>query len=224
QLHTLLSILARQSTSSRKLQPVPLLILFTRSDLSPLLSTRSTIVDPKRRTAALLRLKNSLEVELNRRRAALGLGNRESRVEDMGVIHSDASYSSAGIFAWVRRALGMRDGSGASQATPSKHVDERRREEEEEEERDYVAWEDRLADFSFEKMDEQILEAGRAHFCLASVDVAQQADQAWKVDDEGVVLEREKYKEEEEEEKGGVLNSSSEFDGTLELSRWIDAL
>ena len=177
-VHSALTSLARNRQRNNAAPP-SVLVLFTRSDLSPLLSNADAAKDEKRRAQLLSRCKTALEAELGRRRAGMGLGRRHGRVRIAGVGKvvdgADAAPSSGtGIFGWIRRALGL----GASRVGVQAQ-DEEEEEEEEEEHKlvDYIDWNaaQRLTEgsaaataFSLEKLDQDVVFGGKVDWALAT--------------------------------------------------------
>ncbi len=141
-------------------------VLFTRSDLSPLLSQQSNdaIQLAKRKAQLLQRARSGFEAELSRRRSALQAG-RTTKLGGIGRVQGGGGSEAKGLFSKIRKLLGL----GAS--TPvSRTADEE--EEEEEQDYDYFAWEatsQGTTTSSLDRLDEQVVEGGKAHYGLISL-------------------------------------------------------
>lgn len=178
-LHSTLTTLAKQrARTSSDLAPPSVLILFTRSDLSPLLSGAGVDAgkDEKRRAQLLSRCRTTLESELVQRRANMGLARRRGgnvKIAGLGkVADAESPVAAGGVFGWIKRALGMGGGPGG---TVSAEAEEE--EEEEDEVVDYTDWAaaqrvdegSGVGSFSLDKLDDQVVWGGRVQFALASV-------------------------------------------------------
>lgn len=193
-LHATLTTLAKARLSSRtssayKSKPPPsLLILFTRADLSPLLSSNAH--DPKRQSQVLTRARTALEAELGRRRAGMGLGrnsNARTRVGGMSKVVSDSSSGGTGLLSFLKSLIGLGGGSSSGQSAANGAADDQDEDDDEDEEGlDYVdwAWAQRVASsgagagaggsasstsFSLDKLDAEVVTDGKAHFAVASL-------------------------------------------------------
>lgn len=188
-LHSTLTTLAKQrARSSTHLAPPSVLVLFTRADLSPLLSGAGAgtdaAKDEKRRAQLLARCTATLENELGQRRANMGLGRRRAgniKIAGLGrVADADPAVSGAGggVFGWIKKALGLNGSRGANASADAAEGDE---DDEDEEVVDYIDWaasqraaekdESGLgaASFSLERLDDHVVFGGKVEFALASV-------------------------------------------------------
>ncbi|KDN52076.1 hypothetical protein K437DRAFT_254630 [Tilletiaria anomala UBC 951] len=190
--HATLCALAahRLKSTASKSAPPSLQILFTRSDLSPLLAG-ATSTDAaqlaKRKAQLLQRAKAGFEAELARRRAALQIGRRGAggaprvtKIGGIGEVQGDGSVGSSGaggLLARLMALLGLRSGV-SSRGEKSGLGDD---EEHEEEEFDYVDWAmlqrqsqgstslSAVGSFSLDKLDEEVVEGGKAQWGLNSL-------------------------------------------------------
>ncbi|PWN34078.1 uncharacterized protein FA14DRAFT_161621 [Meira miltonrushii] len=180
-LHQILIQLAKSRRNAKSVPPT-LVLLFTRSDLSPHLANVSlssmSADESKRRAILLTRARTAVEVELGRRRAGMGFGaRRTTKVGGMSEVTGGSSNNSLlssifGIFGFKSNRQG--DGSAA---------DAGQHEEEDEEVIDYVDWDvlERTmsspskngiglsAGTSLERLDSDIVEGGKAICAFASV-------------------------------------------------------
>lgn len=179
-LHQLLIQLAKSRRGS-KTAPPTLVLLFTRSDLTPHLanvSLSSLSADESKRRAILLnRARTAVEVELGRRRSGMGFGaRRTTKVGGMGQVTGGASRPS--LWSTVKGLFGLRSNTGSG-GQANQGLDE----DEDEELIDYVDWDvlERAmsspskngiglsAGTSLEKLDGDVVAQGRAICAFASV-------------------------------------------------------
>ncbi|KAN0064170.1 hypothetical protein ACQY0O_003337 [Thecaphora frezii] len=190
-IHATLTSLAKQrlrSSSTVSVSAPSVLVLFTRSDLSTLLSSTSADAakDAKRRQQLLSRCRTAIETELGNRRAGMGLGRRNAGVRIAGVgkvVDSEPSSlaPSGGIIGWFERVLGL--SSLWRGSTGQEDEDE---DEEDAETLDYVDWRAARREaaqtasqqsgglqggntFSLEKLDEEVVWGGKVQWGLVSV-------------------------------------------------------
>lgn len=131
-LHTVLTLLVK-SRRNAKSRPPNLLVLFTRSDLSPHLGntslSASTAEDVKRRYILLSRAQATVETELGKRRSGMGLGaKRTTKVGGMTKVTGGSQGE--GVWTTIKSLLGWR--------TVSKTDKEEEEEDDEEETQDYI--------------------------------------------------------------------------------------
>ena len=188
---TLLANRRLKANSGASSNPPSLQVLFTRSDLSPLLaSTSSENKDPaqfqKRRAQLLQRAKLGFETELARRRTALQLGRRSAtgapkvtRIGGIGKVHgTSAAGGAGGLVARLQALLGL--GATTGSGDEKDYNDDQ--EEAEEDDFDYVDWSTLQAqakaaaggmgaatNFSLEKLDEDVVHNGKAEWGLISL-------------------------------------------------------
>ncbi|SPO39260.1 related to SRP102  len=202
-VHNTLTSLAKQrlrsnSSSTAALSAPSVLVLFTRSDLSTLLSAANADAskDLKRRQQLLTRCRTAVETELGQRRAGMGLGRRSAgvRIAGVGKVVDGEPSSLApgdGIFGWIKRALGL-GSSSSSRGPAADDVDTL----------DYVDWQAARREavqaasqsgggggggtqasntFSLEKLDEEVVWGGKVKWGLASVGKARAWDKGESV-------------------------------------------
>lgn len=170
-LHAALTQLAK-SRRNVKTRPPTLLFLFTRADLSPHLANVSlsstTAEDVKRQSILLARAQATVEAELARRRAGMGLGaKRTTKVGGMSKV--TGGENAAGVWNTLATLLGWR------RATAKTLTEEK--EDEEETEEDYVV--EKPAEqagaapasnlVSLNKLNENIVFGGSATFAFAMI-------------------------------------------------------
>lgn len=176
--------LSRSSASKKATLPPSILVLFTRGDLSPLLS--SSPYDAKRQSQVVARARAAFEAELGRRRAGMGLGRggaaaaRRAKVGGMSEVlgGSGSSQGSGGWFEAIKSLFGL----GSSSAKPVAAAVDEDDEDDDGEGADYVdwAWAQRggsgadssagtaaATALSLDKLDEDVVAGGKASFAVA---------------------------------------------------------
>ncbi|CAO1625534.1 unnamed protein product [Sympodiomycopsis kandeliae] len=191
--HSVLTTIARSRLSSRassvvKSRPPPsLLVLFTRGDLSPLLSANA--YDTKRQNQVVARARAAFEAELGRRRTGMGLGRGgqsapRAKVGGMSKVVGGSGDGSSGPgsgwFGFLKSLVGF----GSSSAPVGTGAEEDDDDEEDEQGLDYIdwAWSQRSnntsdtpsstsssTSFNFDKLDAEVVTNGKAYFAVASL-------------------------------------------------------
>lgn len=160
-------------------------MLFTRSDLSPLLSQSGGSVDAaqlaKRKGQLLQRARTGFESELARRRTALQVGRRggATQIGGIGRVQDGGGGGGAaglrGVFGRIRTLLGL----GSSKAAADEKSGYGEDEEEEEEDFDYFNWQTLQrqqasssganVSLSLDHLDEEVIDSGKAHWGVISL-------------------------------------------------------
>ncbi|WFC97060.1 hypothetical protein MBRA1_003725 [Malassezia brasiliensis] len=182
-LHDTLCALAARREARATRAPPALLVLFTRADLSPVFADRHSLQDEKRRAQLLARCRRGLDAALASRRASRGLATQTGRVTVEGIAEIDAAHTSL----WTRmytaakpvlRALPFlawaapEDERVAAELHPTRfgHNVRAGAGHRREAQADYVARTSRAGDEVLAQLQASLVEDGRAHFGLASID------------------------------------------------------
>ncbi|UZJ55361.1 hypothetical protein CBS101457_004681 [Exobasidium rhododendri] len=176
-LHAVLTLLVK-SRRNAKTRPPTLLLLFTRSDLSPhlanvSLSTSSADDDVKRRSILLSRAQATVETELGKRRAGLGLGAKKT-TKVSGMSKVTGGSKSEGVWTTFKSFLGWSNMSSTNA--------EEGEDEDDEEMHDYIV--ERSAEKSssssnaatLSRLNSNIVFDGSARFAFAAVGT----ERGWK--------------------------------------------
>lgn len=182
-LHDTLCTLAARREARGTRAPPALLVLFTRADLSPVFADRHSLQDEKRRAQLLARCRRGLDAALASRRASRGLTTQTGRVTVEGIAEVEAAHTSVWTKVYaaakpVLRALPFLawaapgDARVAVELHPTRfgHNVRAGAGHRREAQADYVARTSRTGDEVLAQLQTSLVEDGRAHFGLASID------------------------------------------------------
>lgn len=182
-LHDTLCALAARREARGKRAPPALLVLFTRADQSPVFADRHSLQDEKRRAQLLARCRRGLDAALASRRASRGLHTQTGRVTVEGIAEVDAARTSvwAQMYAAAKpvlRALPFLAWAAPEEARVAAELHPTRfghnvragAGHQREAQADYVARTSRTGDEVLAQLQRSVVEDGRAHYGLASID------------------------------------------------------